>query len=72
MTSRFLGLKISRLFRLVKSKVLEGGVGFSSGGRLERSRVRFALLREALEEDREVLGEVSILCELGCMVFVGG
>lgn len=62
MTSRFLGLKISMLLRLVKSNVLDGGVGFSNGGRLDRSNVKFALLREeALDDDLDGTGEGSIV-----------
>jgi hypothetical protein len=60
MTSRFSGRKMAGSVRLVKRRVLEGGVGGVRGGRLERSRVRFER-REAEEEDRECCGEVSIL-----------
>jgi hypothetical protein len=49
--------------RLVKMRVLEGGVGTVRGGRLERSRERFER-REALEEEREGRGEVSMLFDI--------
>ena len=51
---RFSGRKMSILLRLVIRRVLDGGVGWISGGKLERSRVRFMPLREEKDEDREV------------------
>lgn len=63
MRSKLSGRKISRLFRPVKRSVLEGGVGWTSGGRLERSSVRLDL-REAEEDDLEGRGEGSMICEV--------
>ena len=69
MEARDSGVKMSALLRLVKRRVLEGGVGCVSGGRLERSRVRLDFL-EADEEDRDGRGVISSLgsivswCEL--------
>lgn len=60
MLSRLSGLKMSRLFRPVNSSVLEGGVGCTSGGKLERSSVRL-VLREAEEDDREGRGVASMV-----------
>lgn len=54
---------MSRLFRPVKRRVLEGGVGCTSGGKLERSSVRLDL-READEDDREERGEGSIIYDV--------
>jgi len=60
MEDRDSGVKMSMLLRLVKRRVLEGGVGCVSGGRLERSRVRLDFL-EADEDDRDARGVVSSL-----------
>lgn len=51
---RLSGRKTSVEIRFVKMRVLDGGVGCTSGGRLERSRVRDDrdFLEEAVE-DRE-------------------
>lgn len=43
------------LLRLVKRRVLDGGVGWERGGSFERSRVRPGDLRLEAEEDREDL-----------------
>lgn len=51
MVCRLSGLKVSRDWRFVKMRVLEGGVGWVRGGRLERSRVSDFL--EAVEDARE-------------------
>jgi hypothetical protein len=48
------------LFKFVRSKVLEGGVGWATGGKFERSRERPSLLEvEAEEEEREGRGDVA-------------
>lgn len=69
---RFSGRKMSMLLRLVKRRVLDGGVGWINGGRSERSRLRLALLREEVEDDLEGRGVGSIMkSELcGCEVAV--
>lgn len=59
------------LLRPVKSRVLEGGVGWTSAGRLERSRERLNLL-EAEEEDLDGRGVKSILmsrCVCVCLMW---
>src|SRR5690242_12580947 len=54
MVWRLSGRKMSVFCRLVKRSVLEGGVGWTSGGRLERSSDREALdLRDEPVELRE-------------------
>jgi hypothetical protein len=56
------GRKMSRLFRPVMRRVFDGGVGWETGGRLERSRVRPSLFDDELEaedEEREGRGEVA-------------
>lgn len=58
---KFSGKKMSVLLRLVKRRVLDGGVGWINGGRSERSRLRLALLREEVEDDLERRGEGSIV-----------
>jgi hypothetical protein len=55
MVWRFSGRKTSMLLRLVKRRVLDGGVGWESGGSFERSRVRPGDLRLEAEDDREDL-----------------
>lgn len=59
--SKLSGRKMSVLFRPVKRRVFDGGVGCVKGGKLERSRVR-PDLREADEDDREGRGESSMMC----------
>ena len=51
---------MSVLLRFVKSRVLDGGVGWVSGGRLERSKVSLDFL-EADDDDREGSGVVSMV-----------
>lgn len=73
MVCKFSGRKTSVLLRLVKRRVLEGGVGCERGGSFERSRVRPGDLRLEEEEDREdrvVLSEASIV-KMVCIVVVG-
>ena len=60
MVARLSGVNICVLFRFVKRRVLDGGVGWERGGRWERSRVRLDL-REAEEEERDGLGDGSIV-----------
>jgi len=62
MVCRFSGRKMSVLSRLVKMSVFEGGVGWTNGGRLDRSRQRFALLRPEVEEDLERTGVSIVKC----------
>lgn len=73
MVCKFSGRKTSVLLRLVKRRVLEGGVGCERGGSFERSRVRPGDLRLEAEEDREdrvVLSEESMMTVL-CVEVVG-
>jgi hypothetical protein len=73
MVCKFSGRKTSVLLRLVKRRVLEGGVGCERGGNFERSRVRPGDLRLEEEEDREdrvVLSEVSMV-KMVSVVIVG-
>jgi hypothetical protein len=73
MVCKFSGRKTSVLLRLVKRRVLEGGVGCERGGSFERSRVRPGDRRLEEEEDREdrvVLSEVSMV-RMVCVVVVG-
>ena len=63
MLCRLSGRKTSGLVRFVNSRVLDGGVGWTSGGRLDRSSVRLAL-READDEDRDGRG-VGSMASLG-------
>lgn len=57
MLSRFAAWKISRLCRLVIKSVLLGGEGVTSGGRSDRSMLRFGDWRRDLGE---VAGGVEI------------
>lgn len=65
MVSRLSGRKMLGLLRFVKSRVFEGGVGWTSGGSEERSRVRLDF-RDAADEARErgdsMLAVLRILC----------
>lgn len=60
MVCRLSGWKMERSCRLVMRRVLEGGVGWSSGGMLERSRLRLGdFLEDLLEARDEAWGLVS-------------
>ena len=67
--ARLSGVKTSRLLRFVKRRVLLGGVGWETGGRLLRSSVRLRAFREEVEEDREVRGVASNMMKVVCVVF---
>lgn len=55
MVCKFSGRKTSVLLRLVKRRVLEGGVGCWSGGSLERSSVSDRL--DEPDDRREMMGD---------------
>jgi hypothetical protein len=64
MVCRFSAWKMDGSFRLVMMRVLDGGVGIWSGGRLERSRERGVRERE---EVREWFGDDGTLILMGGM-----